>query len=100
VIKPAALTPEEELAAIQRKNAQNNSGVAAIPASQSVVGDPPPSSALSNEEKKLRYKSLMTDYNIALASRGEAQATFEKSEKFQELLRLRKELFNSTPHWR
>lgn len=100
VIIPAALTPEEELAAIQRKNAQNNSGVAAIPASQSVVGDPPPSSALSNEEKKLRYKSLMTDYNIALASRGEAQATFEKSEKFQELLRLRKELFNSTPHWR
>lgn len=93
VIKPAALTPDEERAAIERRTQQNNSGVAAIPASQSAVSDAQVSASKTSEEKQKELKDLTRDYNVALNTKNGRDA-FEKSEKFQRYLLLRKEIFN------
>ncbi len=100
VIKQAALTPEEERAAIEKRVNQNNSGVSAIPASHIPSGDPSITSAMTRDEKLNRYKELLTEYNVAINTKNGGKEAFEKTEKFSEWLNLRKELFNSTPHWR
>jgi hypothetical protein len=98
-MKTAALSPEEERAAIELKMKQNNSTVSAIPSSTSSSQDTPITDAVTLDEKKKRYKDVMTKYNEALLTKG-GRENFEKSPMYEEYIKLRTDIFGKAPVWK
>ncbi len=91
-VKQSQLTPEQEKELIEKKRKENEQHVSAIPASSSTSQDVPPASGQTLEEKKMRYKTLVDTYNLALNRGKIAKDSFEKTPEYQEYLKLRTEI--------
>lgn len=91
-VKQSQLTPEQEKELIEKKRKENEQHVSAIPASSSTNQDTLPASGQTLEEKKMRYKTLVDTYNLALNRGKIAKDSFEKTPEYQEYLKLRTEI--------
>jgi len=91
-VKPVQLSAEDERSAREKAQHKNNQTETTIPASQMAGGDKKISDYQSPDEKKKRYRDLLTMYNNALNESGEAGKRFEKTEEWKEYLTLRSEL--------
>ena len=92
VVKPVHLSAAEETAARERARQQTEQTATTVPASAMAGADPQLSKAQSPDEKKKRYRDLLSQYNLALIAGKEASSKWEKTEAFKEMVTLRKEL--------
>lgn len=94
-VKQTQLSPEQEREMIEKKRKENEQHVSAIPASSSTSQDTPPASGQTIEEKKMRYKTLVDTYNLALNRGKIAKDSFEKTPEYQEMMKLRTEVMSA-----
>jgi hypothetical protein len=87
IVKPSSLTTEEELRLREKKKQENESSVSTIPGDKLAGGDES-NKELTTDEKRKRYKDLMTGYNVAIRNGMRARTDFEASAQFQEFKKL------------
>ena len=96
-VRPVQLSAEAERAARELARQKNDQTETTIAAAEMAGGDKKLSDHQTVEEKKTRYRNILTAYNNALNVGTEAGKQFERSPEWQEYLTLRKELFGKVP---
>ncbi|MBE3122197.1 MAG: hypothetical protein IMZ53_08215 [Thermoplasmata archaeon] len=97
IVKPVQLSAEAERAARELARQKNDQTVSAISASETAGADKKLSEHQTVDEKKKRYKDILTMYNNALNTSSDAGKQFEKTPEWQEYLTLRKEILGKVP---
>ncbi len=98
-VKSVQLSAEAERAARELAKQKNDQTVQAIASAEMGGQDPKLSQATTIEEKRKRYRDLLTMYNNAMNLGADAKSQFEKSPEWQEYLGLRKEILGKVPDY-
>jgi hypothetical protein len=94
VVRPVQLSAEEERSARERARLKNEKDVSAIPAFNLAGSDKKLSEYRTDDEKKARLQELLKLYNSAMSEGTAATKRFEQSQEYQELNKMRAEVFN------
>lgn len=98
-IQPSSLTPEEEIRIREEQRKKADQAVSSIPASNLANQDTQISQANTVEEKTKRLKELNLKYNVALNGGQKAKDDFERSQDYQDYIKLRQELSGRLPSY-